>query len=103
MYLDFMVLKYVKKNKPTIDQLEKYINEISYGFGFDIGDYESKYRDKKMITAGNEDNFVLTIYGEIILKTIKRKNRREWVQTWVPTGALIITTITLVFSIMIGF
>ena len=97
-HIDFMVLKYVKKYKPTNEQFTKYIDEISYGFQLDNSDYEDKYRDKRMITSGDEDNFILTSFGEVVLKRIQRKNMKEWVQVIVPTGALIITTITLVLS-----
>ena len=102
-YLDFMVLKYVKENEPEIDDFHEYIDEISYGFDRDAEDYESRYREKKMITAGNYVNLVLTSFGETVLKNIQRKNRKEWVQTWVPAAALAITTGTLIFSIVIGF
>ena len=54
-----------------------------------------------MIEAGNEYNFILTMFGEITLKNIQRKYREELVQTWVPTVALVITTIALIFSIVV--
>ena len=102
-YLDFMVLKYVKENKPSMEQFQIYIDKMSYGFQSDLECYESKYRDKKLITEGDNYNFVLTPFGKAVLENIQRKNKKEWVQTWVPTCALVITTTTLIFSIVIGF
>lgn len=101
--LDFMVLKYIKKNKPTTEQFGQYIDKISYGFDADMEDYEEKYRIKKMITSGDNDDLILTHFGEKVLKNIQFKKTKEIIQITIPTGALIITTITLVYSIIFGF
>lgn len=70
IHLDLMVLQYVKKNKLTVDQFEKHVNDISYGFDLETGNHEDTYRNKRMITSGDNYNLVLTSFGEAILKKI---------------------------------
>lgn len=101
--LDYVVLKYVHEHKPSVEEFGKYIDKMSYGFDADFEDYEEKYRNKKMISAGDENNLILTPFGEKVLKNIQFKKTKEIIQIAVPTGALIVTTITLVYSIVIGF
>ncbi len=87
IHLDLMVLQYVKKNKLTVDQFEKHVNDISYGFDLETGNHEDTYRNKRMITSGDNYNLVLTSFGEAILKNSEHKNNKEWVQTLAPVGA----------------
>ena len=99
----FMVLKYVKKNEPTQDEFQRYVDDISYGFEYENEEHEDVYRTRGMITAGNDSNLVLTKFGETILKNIQSKKYKEIIQIFVPVGALITTTVTLTYSIVIGF
>lgn len=74
-----------------------------YGFEMEMQNYENTFREKKMITSGDDDTLALTGFGEKILKDIQSKRRKDAVQIWVPIGALAITTGTLVYSIVQGF
>ena len=56
-----------------------------------------------MITAGEDDNLILTDFGETILNNIQFKRIKDAVQIFAPIGALMITTVTLVYSIIVGF
>ncbi len=98
-----IVLKYVKNNKPTPELFQKYVDKMSYGFEMEGEDHEDVYRNKKMITAGENDNLILTDFGETILNNIRFKRFKDAVQILVPIGALLITTTTLVYSIIFGF
>ncbi len=97
---DSMVLKYVKKHKPTPDEFQKYADETYYGFEPGQEDYECRYRDRGMITSGENDELILTAYGKATLKKIQLKRRKDRVQIFVPIGALLITITALVYSII---
>ena len=84
-----------------MEHFQNYVDEISHGFEMGVENHELKYRDKKMITSGNHDNLILTGFGTTVLENIQRKNMKEQIQIWVPTGALVITTATLIFSTLL--
>jgi hypothetical protein len=98
-----IVLKYVKKNEPTSEEFQKYVDKMSYGFEIEGEDHEDIFRNKKMMTAGENDELILTDFGETILNNIQFKRFKDAVQIFVPIGALLITTATLVYSIIVGF
>jgi|APSaa5957512535_1039671.scaffolds.fasta_scaffold08134_8 hypothetical protein len=98
-----IVLKYVKKNKPTSEGFQKYVDKMSYGSEIEGEDHEGVFRNKKMITANEDDVLILTDFGETILNNIQFKKIKDAVQIFVPIGALMITTVTLVYSIRVGF
>ncbi len=95
-----MVLKYVKKHKPTPDEFQKYADETYYGFELGREDYESKYRDKGMITSGENDELILTDFGKTILSNVRLEKFKDAVQIFAPIVALLITTAALVYSII---
>ena len=99
---DFMVLKYVKKNKPTPDEFQKYVNIMIFGYENHANLIKS-YLDKKMIFKPDDDNVILTELGKATLNNMQSKKHKENILIIAPMGALSITTFTLFYSIIFGF